>query len=97
MGQRYKVYDIKCGKCGSYVLTYHKYGAGKGILRLYFSNIVAPENFASLDQGDFRDIKAVPNLHCPNCDTVLGVAALSKSKKWVFRMRQGFFHRKLKK
>jgi uncharacterized OB-fold protein len=30
MAQKYKVYDIRCGKCGQYVLTYHKYGAGKG-------------------------------------------------------------------
>lgn len=97
MASKYKKYDIHCGKCGNYVLTYHKYGSGKGILRLYFMHITAPEKWAGLLTKKYETIKEVVNLTCSSCEEVLGVPALSKSKKWVFRMRKGFFHRKLKK
>lgn len=97
MGQRFKIYKINCGKCGAYVLTYHKHGAGKGILRLYLSNIADPEHYANLSTSDYTTIKDVPNLSCQACGEVLGVPIISKGKKWAFRMRQGFFHRKLKK
>lgn len=97
MGKAHKSFDISCGKCGEYLLTYHKYGAGKGILRLYISNIAAPEELVNLLNLDYDRVKDVPNLACPNCGEVLGVPALSKGNRWVFRMRQGYFHRKLKK
>ena len=100
MAQKYKIYDINCGKCGTYTLTYHKYGAGKGILRLYHEHIKAPSGLVSrLLASNYKNIKSVGNLFCsnPDCREVLGVPALSKSKKWVFRMRQGLFHRKLRK
>ncbi len=95
--QKYKVYDIYCGKCNTHLLTYHKYGAGKGILRLYLANIASPNLMANFVEAGYEQIKQVPNLSCANidCGEVLGVPALSKSKKWVFRMRQGYFHRKL--
>jgi len=96
MAQKYKVYDINCGKCNNYLLTYHKYGAGKGILRLYLAHIVAPKKFTNLHKSSTPNIKAVPNLQCLTCQEVLGVPALSKSQRWVYRMRQGLFHRKLK-
>ena len=97
MAQKYKVYKIHCGKCLEYVLTYHKYGAGKGILRLYHSNIARPESLVGILQKDYQKVNDVPNLCCPNCEEVLGTSAISKGKKWVYRMRQGYFHRKLKK
>ena len=98
MGKKnYKIYDIHCGKCQQYVLTYHKFGAGKGILRLYFAHIAAPAKLQNLHQKGFLKINEVPNLACPECSEVLGVSALSKGGKWVYRMRQGYFHRKLKK
>ncbi len=96
MAKKPKVYKINCAKCETYILTYHKYGAGKGILRLYFSNIHKPIGFSdSLFQYD--SINQVPNLQCSNCDEVIGIPTTSKSDKWVFRMKQGYFHRKLKK
>ena len=97
MAQKYKIYDIHCGKCQHYLLTYHKYGAGKGILRLYLAHISAPEIFTNLHRASTPSIKAVPNLQCTSCAEVLGVPALSKGQRWVYRMRQGFFHRKLRK
>lgn len=97
MSQKYKTYEIHCGKCNEYVLTYHKYGAGKGILRLYLAHIAAPEAFASLQDAPFKSIKEVPNLQCVACEEVLGVPTLSKGNRWVYRMRKGLFHRKLKK
>lgn len=97
MGKNYKVYTIHCAKCSTYILTYHKFGAGKGILRLYFANIVAPDNLASLARSDFERISQVPNLQCPACQEVIGVSATSKGKRWVFRMRKGYFHRKIQK
>ncbi len=97
MGQKYKVYDIRCGKCGQYVLTYHKYGAGKGILRLYLHRIAAPESLFDEIKKHQNSIHDVPHLTCPSCEEVLGVAAISKGNKWAYRMRQGYFHRKLKK
>ena len=97
MAQKFKTYQISCGKCGAYVLTYHKYGAGKGILRLYLNNIAAPNQLVTSLSSDFNTVKEVPNLSCPSCQEVLGVPIISKGKKWAFRMRQGYFHRKLKK
>ncbi|MEZ4933770.1 MAG: hypothetical protein R2788_16815 [Saprospiraceae bacterium] len=97
MSKKYKTYNILCGKCETHVLTYHKYGAGKGILRLYQDNIAAPEKLVNLLNGHFSKINEVPNLICPACEEVLGVPAISKGQKWVYRMRQGYFHRKLVK
>ncbi len=97
MSKKYKTYNIHCGKCGEYVLTYHKHGAGKGILRLYFSNIYSPEKLIKKLKAGFSKIKEAPNLLCPECEEVLGVPAISKGQKWVYRMRQGYFHRKLQK
>ncbi len=93
MSQKFKIFDINCGKCGEYSLTYHKYGAGKGILRLYLSNIQAPPNLIE----QLSKSEKPPNLTCPSCQEVLGVPVISKGKRWAFRMRQGYFHRKLKK
>jgi hypothetical protein len=97
MGQKYKVFDIHCGKCSTFVLTYHKYGGGKGILRLYLHRIEAPEKWLVLKNGDFQKVSDVPHLRCPGCEELLGTAVESKGGKWAFRMRQGYFHRKLKK
>ncbi len=97
MSQKYKTYDIHCAHCGQYVLTYHKYGAGKGILRLYLSNIAAPKELARLQYHPPGKVNQLPNLSCPECYEVLGVPAVSKGKKWAYRMRQGYFHRKLRK
>lgn len=92
---KHKTYQIYCAKCNQYVLTYHKKGAGKGILRLYLANIVEPESLTNLHRANYQKVNEVPNLVCPECEEVLGVPAVSKSQKWIFRMRQGFFHRKL--
>jgi len=97
MPRKYKIYDIHCGKCSEYILTYHKHGAGKSILRLYLANITAPKALSELVKSSLTSIKSVPNLQCTNCEEVIGVPAISKGQKWVFRMRQGLFHRKLKK
>jgi len=97
MSKKYKTYHIHCGKCSENVLTYHKYGAGKGILRLYHANIVAPENLVNILEKDYLKVNDVPNLVCPNCEEVLGTSTTSKGNKWVYRMRKGYFHRKLVK
>ena len=97
MSKKHKTYKINCGKCEAHVLTYHKYGTGKGILRLYHSNIVAPEKLVQQLKNNFSKINEVPNLACPECEEVLGVPAISKGQKWAYRMRQGYFHRKLVK
>ena len=84
MAQKHKTYHIHCGKCNTYTLTYHKFGAGKGILRLYLANIAAPENLVDLHKKNYRKVGDVPNLTCSNCQEVLGVSTTSKGKKWVF-------------
>lgn len=89
MGKSYKIYTINCALCNNYVLTYHKYGAGKAIVRLYFKNIVIPEG-----KGNYKNPEK--NLRCDNCENVLGVKDVQKSKL-VYRMRKGYFHRKLLK
>ncbi len=94
-GSKFKVFDIHCGKCGEFVLTYHKYGAGKGILRLYFHRIMAPAELKELLDKPCQRVSDVPNLSCSACEEVLGVPIVSKGQKGAFRMRQGFFHRKL--
>jgi hypothetical protein len=91
-----KMYDIHCGKCEAYVLTYKKEGAGKGILRLYLGQITGPPALVAQLRADFRKVNEVPNLACPSCGEVLGVPAVSKGQRWAYRMRQGYFHRRLK-
>ena len=97
MGKKHKTYHILCGKCETHVLTYHKYGAGKGILRLYLSNIAAPENLIKKISDSRANGSKAPNLICPECEEVLGVPVVSKGQRWAYRMRQGYFHRKLMK
>ncbi len=93
MSRKHKTYQIHCAKCQEYLLTYHKYGAGKGILRLYLSNIVQPDALAGLSNAETK----IPNLTCPSCEEVIGIPIISKGQRWAFRMRQGYFHRKLEK
>ena len=95
MKKKHKTFHINCGKCGTYLLTYHKYGVGKGILRLYFANIAAPDDLVALLDLDYDKVGDVPNLCCSECGEVVGLPAISKGRRWVFRMRQGYFHRKL--
>lgn len=94
MGKAFKVYDIHCGRCGTYVLTYHKHGSGKGIIRLYLHNIIAPSEWANLQNSNEKGNKL---LQCTACSEVLGKSVLDKGNKWAFRMKRGLFHRKLKK
>jgi hypothetical protein len=96
MASKHKTFDISCGKCGQYVLTYHKFGAGKGILRLYLANIAAPKSLTTLAKNA-DNLNDIPHLKCPACEEMLGSAIVSKGKRWAYRMRQGYFHRKLKK
>lgn len=95
MAQKYKTYKISCGKCNTQRLTYHKYGAGKGILRLYFHRIMAPPELVEQLKRPYQKVSDVPNLECTNCGEVLGLPIASKGHKWAFRMRQGIFHKKL--
>ena len=94
MGKEFKVFDIHCARCNAYVLTYHKQGSGKGIIRLYFHNIIAPSAWSNLHNSNDKGSKM---LKCLACSEVLGNPVLSKGKKWAFRMRRGLFHRKLKR
>jgi len=94
MSQKYKAYNIHCGKCDKYILTYHKYGSGKGILRLYFKNIIAPTEWSNLQATSIKEAKP---LQCTSCLEVLGSPIISKGKKGAYRMRRGYFHRKLQK
>ena len=91
MSKKYKTYHISCGKCQTYLLTYHKYGGGKGIVRLYFHRIMAPEALVRQLEKDFGDVL---NLACKSCGEILGTPDIQKGKG-VFRMRRGLFHRKL--
>jgi len=92
-----KVYSIHCAHCKEYLLTYNKFGSGKGILRLYLSNISALSGNIDIDLSTFRNINDVPHLICPSCEELIGVASVAKGKRWVYKMRQGHFHRKLRK
>ncbi len=94
MAKHHKLYKISCAKCGCLLVNYKKFGAGKGILRLYMSNISFPESMVNV-QENYSFIKNVPNLTCTECEEVIGLPDLSKSGKWVFRLKQGYFHRKL--
>lgn len=97
MSKKFKTYHIHCAPCGAYLLTYHKHGAGKGILRLYLDNIAGPEALLEKVNRPFSKVNEVPNLTCPGCGEVIGTPAVSKGKRWAYRLRQGYFHRKLEK
>jgi len=91
LSKSYKIYTINCALCNNYVLTYHKYGQGKAILRLYIKNIVDPLHLLKKIEND-TDKK----LQCATCENILGVKDFQKGKM-VYRMRKGYFHRKLNK
>jgi len=91
--KKYKIYHISCGQCQTYILTYHKYGAGKGIIRLYFHRKVEP---ATLLKQIRSEENAPKHLLCSNCNTILGTSSIQKGKR-VFRMRKSYFHRRLVK
>jgi hypothetical protein len=96
MAKKFKVIEISCAQCKMYVLTYHKYGDGKGIVRLYLKQIQLPKKWNELTQM-YKVIGDVPNLMCENCATVIGVTGLSTSKKWIFKMKKGWFRKKITK
>lgn len=91
LSKKYKAYHINCGKCQTYILTYHKFGSGNSIIRLYYYCIQAPQNLVEKLKGN-----ELRNLVCPSCGEVLGVTDNQKGKQ-VFRMRKGLFHRQLLK
>lgn len=92
-----KVYDIHCGKCNQYVFTYLKLGKG-GILRCYLSRILEPAELEKLQYDEsFRKPSDIPNLQCSSCEEVLGVTIKRDDGRYAFRMRQGYFHRKMRK
>jgi len=61
----------------------------KASIRLYFKNIAEPENLTK-NLGS----ESEKHLRCTNCENVLGIKAVQKGKL-VYRMRKGYFHRKL--
>ena len=92
-----KVYDILCGKCGHKVFTYLKMGKG-GILRCYLSRILEPPELEKLQyDASINKPADLPNLYCPSCEEVLGVPIKRNDGRLAFRMRQGYFHRKMRK
>jgi len=92
-----KIYDILCGKCGQQTFTYLKLGKG-GILRCYLSRILEPETIAKLQFDEsIRKASDLPNLQCPDCEEVLGVPIKRRDGRYAFRMRQGYFHKKMRK
>jgi len=90
LSKKYKTYHINCAKCQTYILTYHKYGSGKGIIRLYVHRIMEPLTLVK----QLMNETTISKLSCPNCNEVLGVYDIQKSKP-VFRMRKSYFHRHL--
>ncbi|MCB0652742.1 MAG: hypothetical protein KDC85_15795 [Saprospiraceae bacterium] len=92
-----KVFDINCGKCGHYVFTYLKLGKG-GILRCYLSRILEPPKLEKLQYDEsVKNATDLQNLQCPACEEVLGVPMKREDGRLAFRMRQGYFHRKMRK
>lgn len=92
-----KIYDIVCGKCGQKAFTYLKLGKGM-ILRCYLSRILEPSRFERLlEDSSIRKASDLPNIQCTQCEEVLGVPIKRQDGRYAYRMRQGYFHKKLQK
>lgn len=96
-GGQSQVYDISCGKCSELVFVYQKDGKGN-IHRCYLDRILAPEALANIEKTTtIKKANDIPNLACPKCDEVIGVPIERNGKRYCFRMRHGYFHKKYTK
>ena len=97
-GGKQTLFNIHCGHCDELVFVYLKIGKGNSILRAYLSRILAPLALSSLiDDPTIKRPQDIPNLTCPNCKAVLGTAIKRTDGRFAFRMKQGHFHRKIRK
>ena len=92
--KKYTEYEISCANCNEYVLKYHKYGSGKGIIRLYCHRIQGPTKLVASIQNGLSIKAKLPPLTCTNCGTLLGIPKTYDNGKIAFQMRKSFFHRK---
>ena len=97
-GGKQTLFNIHCGHCDEFVLVYLKIGKGNNILRAYLSRILAPSSLASLiDDPAIKRPQDIPNLSCPNCQAILGTPIKRQDGRLAFRLKQGHFHRKIRK
>ncbi len=97
-GGKQTLFNIHCGHCDELVFVYLKIGKGNSILRAYLSRILAPPQLSSLtDDPKVKRPQDIPNLICPNCEAVLGTPIKRTDGRLAFRMKQGHFHRKMRK
>lgn len=95
-GGKNTYFNISCGQCGTFVFKYLKIGKG-GILRCYLRRIETPTHFASLLDQPIHKASELPNLYCPECNELLGTPTKRDDGRYAFRMRPGYFHKKIMK
>jgi len=78
------LYDIHCAQCNAFVMQYLKGGRG-GLLRCFLTGILLPEDLADL-HNIISTKDDIPNLHCPNCEILIGVPMVYKDGRLAFRM-----------
>src|SRR4051812_34084406 len=89
-----KILDIHCTNCGAWVLKYQKDGPGN-LLRCYLNRIVTPPHLAALQYDPkIRESKDMPNLACPQCNTVIGVPIRHDDGRLAFRLLKGKYSKK---
>ena len=92
-GGKVRLLDVSCNSCGSKVLVYQKDGEGQ-LRRCYLNRIFDPPEYESLQRRkDIASLKDLPNLTCPNCETVIGTPMIYSDGRLAFRLRPGFFNK----
>lgn len=66
-----KMLEIKCRRCGGWVMSYQKDGPG-ALLRCYLDRIHAPEHLEDRQNLQF-DVRTFPRLRCNSCNVIIGV------------------------
>lgn len=84
--------DIFCAQCRTHILLYQKDGKG-ALIRLYLDRIFDPSPYR--DWQNETDLKRVPRLTCPKCQTVIGMPMIYDSEaRLALRLIQGTFSKK---
>jgi hypothetical protein len=92
-GGRSQLFDIYCANCKTPVLTYQKDGIPGQLKKCFLNRILWPEGYGDMLKQGLK-VSQIPNLTCPNCNTVLGTPFVYMDGRIAFRIIRSRVSRK---